>query len=80
MAKSGTEFQKGDSVRPVFGGRQMTILRLEGDGAVCSWMLGTKEQIAWIDFACLKWCGREQPVAGTLSEGKMHLSGNGAAR
>jgi hypothetical protein len=71
---SRIEFREGDWVKPAFGGRRMTILRLDEQGAVCSWMLGADEQVAWIDFSCLKWCGREK-LAG-LPEGKMQLNGN----
>jgi hypothetical protein len=74
-----TEFLEGDWVKPLFSGRKMTIVKLEGTGAICSWKLGSDEQIAWIDFACLRWCGREEPEAA-LSEGKMRLSGNQLAR
>ncbi len=77
MTGNGLEFREGDWVKPVFGGRRMTILRLDGEGAVCRWMFGAEEQVAWIDFSCLKWCGREKLVA--LPEGKMQFNGNGMA-
>ena len=77
MTESGTEFLEGDWVKPVFGGRRMTILRVDGHGAVCSWMFDGEEQVAWVDFSCLKWCGREK--AEVLPEGEMRLSGNGVA-
>ena len=78
MTGSGIEFLEGDWVKPVFGGRRMTILRLEGEGAVCGWMLGSQKQVAWIHFGCLKWCGREKLAA--LPEREMRLSGNGMTR
>jgi hypothetical protein len=70
------EFEEGDWVKPIFGGRRMSLLRLEGTGAVCSWMIDSKEQIAWVDLSCLKRCGREGAPA-TARERKMSLSGNG---
>ena len=50
-AKNQREIREGDVVRLRSGGPQKTVLKLDADGAVCSWMVGSQAQIAWVPFA-----------------------------
>ena len=45
--------RKGDLVQLISGGSKMTVVRLEGEGAVCAWQAGALEQTAWVAFECL---------------------------
>jgi hypothetical protein len=77
MKHSNGEIKAGDRVRPIFSGCRMKVLRLDGNGAVCSWTVGSQEQIAWIDFSCLKRVGPAQSETSALSSGELRLSGSG---
>jgi uncharacterized protein YodC (DUF2158 family) len=50
-AENHKEIREGDVVWLRSGGPQMTVLKLDGDGAVCSWLVGSQAQIAWVSFA-----------------------------
>ena len=53
MALDRRRVQKGDLVQLNSGGWKMTVVRLEGGGAVCVWQAGALVQTAWVSFECL---------------------------
>jgi len=69
--KNHREIREGDVVRLRSGGPQMTVLKLDGDGAVCSWLVGSQAQIAWVSFACAEKIKRS-PLA-SIGQGGRNL-------
>jgi uncharacterized protein YodC (DUF2158 family) len=51
-AENHKEIRESDVVRLCSGGPQITVLKLDEDGAKCSWLVGSPAQIAWVSFAC----------------------------
>ena len=43
----------GDVVKLTSGGVKMTVVRIDGSGADCAWSAGSREQTAWVSFACM---------------------------
>lgn len=53
VSEKGLQIHVGDVVRLTSGGVKMTVVRLDGLGADCSWSIGSREQTAWVSFACM---------------------------
>jgi len=46
------KLQKGDAFRMGYGSPKMTVVDIDGDGVNCRWLAGSREQTAWVSFAC----------------------------
>lgn len=53
MAEDFGEIREGDLVQLSSGGWKMTVVALEGEGAICVWHTGSLLQTAWVSFGCL---------------------------
>jgi len=53
MAEERRRVREGDLVQLNSGGCKMTVVRLEGEGAVCVWKAGALQQTAWVSLECL---------------------------
>jgi uncharacterized protein YodC (DUF2158 family) len=71
------DIREGDLIRLSFGGQKMTVLKFEGDGAICGWTAGEREQVAWVAFACMKRVGKIPQRSEIVPARKLHLSGTG---
>ena len=53
VSKNSMQIHVGDVVRLTSGDPKMTVVSPDGFGAECSWLVDSKEQIAWVSFACM---------------------------
>ena len=53
MSDNFMRIHVGDVVRLTSGGPKMTVVRLDGSGADCAWSVASREQKAWVSFACM---------------------------
>lgn len=53
MSDQAMKIHVGDVVTLTSGGVKMTVVRIDGLGADCSWSVGSGEQTAWVSFACM---------------------------
>jgi uncharacterized protein YodC (DUF2158 family) len=70
------QIRAGDVVQFSLGGQQMTVLKLDGDGAECRWLAGSQEQTVWVSFACVKKLRKLPQV--TIGHGRRNLLLSGA--
>jgi uncharacterized protein YodC (DUF2158 family) len=75
VVENHKQIREGDVVQFSLGGRKLTVLKLDGDGAECRWLAGSQEQTVWVSFACVKKVGRLPQVTIGHDRGNLLLSG-----
>jgi uncharacterized protein YodC (DUF2158 family) len=53
VSENSNQIHVGDVVRLTSGGPKMTVVRPDCFGAECSWFVDSREQFAWVSFACM---------------------------